>query len=164
MQSQLCPDGAWRSMIFSSNSGGWYIRAGSPLVDEYVEQGGVHRILYLTHKSLSCPLWTFAPWESCEIYPPPSCGACPAPAAGAHTTTQSRLRPGCHQPVFIGVRANFGGLKSGQGKLGSTGSGVVVWYKFVGTAANVPSCWAYMIEHDRPVAWQVSISSVVAIF
>ena len=31
-------------------------------------------------------------------------------------------------------------------------------------AANVPSCWAYMIEHDRNVAWQVSISSVVAIF
>lgn len=34
----------------------------------------------------------------------------------------------------------------------------------MGTAANVPSCWAYMIEHDRPVAWQVSLSSVVAIF
>jgi len=31
-------------------------------------------------------------------------------------------------------------------------------------AANLPSGWAYMIEHDRNVAWQVSISSVVAIF
>jgi hypothetical protein len=31
-------------------------------------------------------------------------------------------------------------------------------------AANLPSCWAYMIEHDRNVAWQVSISSVVALF
>ena len=30
--------------------------------------------------------------------------------------------------------------------------------------ANLPSCWAYMIEHDRKVAWQVSIASVVAIF
>jgi len=25
----------------------------------------------------------FAPWDSCEPYPTPSCGACPAPAAGA---------------------------------------------------------------------------------
>ena len=58
------------------------------------------------------------PWESCEPYPPPSCGACPAPAAGALRRASPcagalrRVRPpagaagGCQ-----GARSRAGGAK-----------------------------------------------------
>ncbi len=74
----------------------------------------------------------FAPWDSCEPYPTPSCGACPAPAAGA-------LRRASPCAVALRrVRPPAGAAGGGQGARSRAG-GAKVLLKFLSTLPLVTS-------------------------
>src|SRR5438128_5811598 len=74
----------------------------------------------------------FPPWESCEPYPIPSCGACPTPAAGA----LRRASP-C-TGALRRVRPPVGGAGGCQGARSQAG-GAKVLVKFLSAKEDLPA-------------------------